>query len=118
VISFDGFDSDTLINNSYQDDNGINIEGPAFMNTDGDALVKISSNNLAEPGYPSMTMQYPDRSGTSQTCTLTFLDGPLIPYLIYKDDVAPVCPGIHVGNIVHHSGGKAYTLVITDNEPV
>ena len=114
TLTLNGFPTGTIFVASYVDNNGVNISGPAFFNTDAPTLVKIYSDNKAENGNPNMTMQYPTIFGT-QSCTLNFVDGPWT-VLNYKNGSAPVCAGITVGSITSVSQDN-YTLTITDNEP-
>lgn len=114
TIVFNGFPAQTIFYNAYKDDNGINISGASFFNSDAPALVDISSSNDVEWGYPSITMQYPVDDG-NRSCRLTFKDGPGI-FLNFEGGVSPTCPGILVDSI-NQTDLHEYTLTITDSEP-
>lgn len=115
TVHFVGFPHGTFFYASYVDDNGVNISGPSFATTDYDALVIISSQNKLVNGYPSMSMMYPALYG-DQKCTMTLMDGPYLPALMYKSGKAPVCPGVTLGDIQKNSPNN-YSITITDNEP-
>ncbi len=116
TMTFNGFPSQTIFNASYVDNNGVNISGPDFFNTDAPVLVVVSSTNKLENGAPSMTMEYPTLAGT-QTCTLNLMDGPYAVHgLSYRDGSAPVCAGITVSPITMTSHYN-YSVTVTDNEP-
>jgi hypothetical protein len=115
TIHFVGFPHDTYFYASYENDNGVNISGPAFATTDYDASVTISSQNKLSNGYPSMSMLYPALY-SDQKCKVTFMDGPYLPYLIYKSDKTPVCPGVTFSDIQKVSQNN-YSVTLTDNEP-
>ncbi|OGT42108.1 MAG: hypothetical protein A3F13_04020 [Gammaproteobacteria bacterium RIFCSPHIGHO2_12_FULL_40_19] len=114
TLTLNGFPSDTIFNALYVDNNGVNISGPDFFNTDAPVLVVVSSTNKLENGDPSMTVQYPTLGGT-ETCTLNLMDGPYALHgLSYKDGSAPICPGITVSPITLTSQYN-YSVTITDN---
>ena len=115
TITFSGFLPETVFGASYQDNNGVNITGPELINIGNSALVQIYSKNKVDNGYPVMTMQYPDDSGTMQTCAITFIDGPWA-ILNYENGVAPVCPGISIGNI-SMTARHQFKLTVADSEP-
>lgn len=115
TVHFVGFPQDTYFYASYADDNGVNIAGPAFATTDYDALIIISSQNKLANGYPSMSILYPALF-SDQKCTVTFMDGPYLPYLRYKSGKPPICPGVTFSDIQKNSQNN-YSVTITDNEP-
>lgn len=114
TIVFNGFPTQTIFYNAYEDNNGVDISGARFFTSDAPAAVSISSDNGVEWGYPSITMQYPVDDG-HRSCQLTFKDGPGI-LLNFENGVPPTCSGILVSDI-HQTGLHDYTLTITDSEP-
>ncbi len=115
TVHFVGFPQDTYFYASYTDDNGVNISGPSFATTDADALVVISSQNKLANGYPSISILYPALF-SDQKCTITFMDGPYLPSLMYKSGKTPVCPGVAFSDIQKNSSNN-YSVTLTDNEP-
>jgi hypothetical protein len=106
LVTFSGFTPDSLIYATYQDDNGVEINGPEIIKVASPTLVTVGSSNVYENGNPSMTLAY---NGTS--CELDFTDGPFAQALAYKNGMAPSCPDITVGDI-ERTGQYSYTLTI------
>ena len=106
-LQFTGFSDDSMVYASYQDDNGVNIIGPAIIKVSAPTLVAISSQNQLENGYPSMTIAY---NGTQ--CVLNFVDGPFAASLAYKNGIAPSCTDIKVSDVVR-TGQYQYAITIT-----
>lgn len=115
TVHFVGFPQDTYFYANYINDNGVNISGPSFATTDTDALIIISSLNKLANGYPSVSILYPALF-SDQKCTITFMDGPYLPSLMYKTGKAPICPGVTFSDI-QKDGQNNYTVTLTDNEP-
>ena len=115
TIHFVGFPQDTFFYASYANDNGVNIDGPSFAETSADALVVVSSQNKLASGDPSMSILYPALFG-DQKCTITLMDGPYVPALVYKSGKDPVCPGVTFSDI-QKDGQHNYSVTLTDNEP-
>lgn len=112
LIHFKNFPANMNLMASYKDDNGIMISGPAVINSVGDVLVTLHSNNKYQQGTPEMMLRYATTEGVA-VCGLDFVDGPWT-MLNFETGKAPACPAVTIGGI-QQSGLNAYTMTITGN---